>query len=79
MGFDPIRDSLRGFVPGARFERRAEFRTAYAAGDESGIPIRIEYRPRSFLRLTFEAEGEARQPLIPSLFPLSGGGSEESA
>jgi len=49
--------------------RRAEFRTAYAPGDESGIPIRIEYRPRSFLRLVFEAELEATQPPIPSMFP----------
>ena len=48
--------------------RCAEFRTAYAAGDESGIPVRIEYRPRSFLRLTFEAELEANQPTIPSVF-----------
>ncbi len=48
--------------------RRAEFRTAYAASDESGIPLRIEYQPRSFLRLTFEAELEATQPAIHSLF-----------
>jgi hypothetical protein len=46
--------------------RRAEFRNTYAAGDESGIPIRIEYRPRSFLRLTFEAELSATGPNIPS-------------
>jgi hypothetical protein len=52
--------------------RRAEFRTGYAAGDESGIPIRIEYRPRSFLRLTFQLEREATQPVIPSIFPEEG-------
>ena len=56
---------------------RAEFRTAYAAGDPSGIPTRIEYRPRPFLRLTFEAQPEATQPVIPSVFPQ--GGPQESA
>lgn len=57
--------------------RRAEFKTVYAPGDDSGIPIRIEYRPRSFLRLTFQIEREATEPLtqplthppIPSVFP----------
>ncbi len=49
--------------------RCAEFRTAYLAGDESGIPIRIEYRPRSFLRLTLIAESESTEPTIPSVFP----------
>jgi hypothetical protein len=48
--------------------RCAEFRTTYASGDDSGIPLRIEYRPRSFLRLTFIAEPEATQPPIPSVF-----------
>jgi hypothetical protein len=64
---------LSGTIHDVTGERRAEFRTCYAAGDESGIPIRIEYRPRSFLRLTFEAELQATQPTIPSVFP------EESA
>ena len=46
----------------------AEFRTSYAAGDESGLPVRIEYRPKSYLRLTFtEAEDSARVS-IPTLF-----------
>jgi hypothetical protein len=59
---------LAGTIHDFNGARCAEFRTAYAAGDESGIPIRIEYRPRSFLRLTFEAELEATQPTIHSLF-----------
>jgi len=58
---------LEGAIRGLDGARRAEFRTAYAAGDGSGIPIRIEYRPRSFLRLTFEAEAVS-QPAIPSMF-----------
>lgn len=69
---------LDGAIYDLNGARRAEFRTAYAAGDESGIPMRIEYRPRSFLRLTFEAELEATQPAIHSLFE-EGTGQEESA
>lgn len=64
---------LAGAIHDLNGARCAEFRTIYAAEDESGIPIRIEYRPRSFLRLTFEAEPEATLPTIPSIFP------EESA
>jgi len=59
---------LAGAIHDLAGARCAEFRTAYAAGDPSGIPIRIEYRPRSFLRLTFEAAPEANQPPIPSVF-----------
>lgn len=60
---------LEGRIHDLAGARRAEFKTAYASGDESGIPIRIEYRPRSFLRLTFQIEHEATQPMIPSVFP----------
>lgn len=63
---------LSGTIRNLEGARCAEFHTVYAAGDESGIPLRIEYRPRSFLRLTFETELEATQP-IPSVF------QEESA
>ncbi|MGB6946010.1 MAG: hypothetical protein WBE37_26660 [Bryobacteraceae bacterium] len=74
---------LIGTIHDLNGARRAEFRTAYTAGDESGIPMRIEYRPRSFLRLTFEAELEATQPAIHSLFHEAlfheGAGQEESA
>jgi hypothetical protein len=59
---------LAGAIHDSSGARCAEFRTTYAAGDQGGIPIRIEYRPRSFLRLTFEAELEATQPPIPSVF-----------
>jgi hypothetical protein len=59
---------LAGAIHDLAGNRCAEFRTAYAPGDPSGIPIRIEYRPRSFLRLTFEGEPEANQPPVPSAF-----------
>jgi len=68
-----LSEELDGTIHNLSGARTAEFRTAYSAGDESGIPIRIEYRPRSFLRLTFQAEPEATQPIVPSVFP------EESA
>jgi len=48
--------------------RCSEFRTVYAADEESGLPIRIEYRARAFLRLTLEAESDPRQPPLPSVF-----------
>lgn len=60
---------LDGVIRDLEGGRHAQFRTTYAAGDESGLPIRIEYRPRSFLRLTFEMEPEATQPAIPPIFP----------
>ncbi len=60
---------LEGGIRDLAGVRHAQFRTAYADGDPSGIPIRIEYRPRSFLRLTFELEPEATQPVIPPVFP----------
>ena len=63
---------LSGTIHNSTGARTAEFRTSYAANDVSGIPVRIEYRARPFLRLTFVAEPESTQP-IPSAFP------EESA
>lgn len=57
-----------GTIHNASGARCAEFRTCYSPGDDSGIPIRIEYRPRSFLRLVFEAEPGANQPAVPSVF-----------
>jgi hypothetical protein len=48
--------------------RCSEFQNTYAAGDGSGLPTRIQYRPRSFLRLTFESQPEAVQPPVPWVF-----------
>lgn len=45
----------------------ADFRTDYEPGDQSGLPIRIEYHARSFLRLTFEVN-DRPSVSIPSLF-----------
>ena len=46
----------------------ADFRANYAVDDDCGIPSRIEYRARPFLRLVFEADPAADQPPIPSVF-----------
>jgi hypothetical protein len=59
---------LEGVIRDSRGTKSAEFRTTYAHADESGLPIRIEYRAKSFLRLVFEADNGAAQPPIRSLF-----------
>lgn len=62
-------NELRGTIRSAEGHKLSEFRTRYAQGDASGVPVRIEYQPRSFLKLTFEADPEISTPPIPSLFP----------
>jgi hypothetical protein len=57
--------TISGIIRDARGARCSDFRVAYEQGDESGLPVRIEFRPRSFLRLTFEADGQAIQPPAP--------------
>ena len=59
---------LRGEIHNHEGVKCAEFRAGYSDG--SGIPCRIEYRPKSFLRLVFEVEppAEGSSP-IPSLLP----------
>lgn len=51
--------------------RSSDFRATFAADDESGLPLRIEFRPKSFLRLTFVCEPDANEPPIPSVFEES--------
>jgi hypothetical protein len=82
-GLDPLSFSLRGFVRAIVFQRRyrmdatilllgaplftrAATGGAYASVEE--CRELSECRPRSFLRPTFEAELEATQPSVPSVF-----------
>ncbi len=58
---------LEGRIHNADGVKTAEFRNYYQAGDRSGLPVRIEYHARSFLRLTFEVDASSSAP-IPSLF-----------
>ena len=36
--------------------KETEFRLWIAAGADRPLPLRIEYQPKSYLRLTFEAQ-----------------------
>lgn len=59
---------LDGLIRDPSGAKTSEFRVHYAAGDASGLPIRIDYRAKSYLRLTFEEDRSSTQPPIPSLF-----------
>jgi hypothetical protein len=59
---------LIGVIRNGMGARTAEFRTSYRAGDQSGIPEVIDYRPKSFLRLSLHAEQEVTRSQIPSIF-----------
>jgi hypothetical protein len=48
--------------------KTADFRVFYAAGDLSGLPSRIEYRAKSYLKLVFDADDGAAQLNVTSLF-----------
>jgi hypothetical protein len=53
----------------ARTGAKTPFRVWYAAGAEQAPPLRFEYQAKSFLRLTFEADGAADTPPIRLAFP----------
>lgn len=48
--------------------KSADFRVAYAAADTGGLPVRIEYRAKSYLKLVFDADDGVVQPNLASLF-----------
>jgi hypothetical protein len=57
---------LTGEIHNDHGQVTAQFRALYDPVDPSGLPIRFEYNPRSFLRLTFESDSTAAWP-VPSL------------
>jgi hypothetical protein len=57
-----------GLIRDQNGAKSADFRVFYAAGDPSGLPIRIEYRAKSYLKLVFDADDGAPQPNVTSLF-----------
>jgi hypothetical protein len=63
--------TLSGIIRDTLGIRCSEFQTTYAPEDGSGLPARIQYRARSFLRLTFEWQPDAAQPPIPWVFEES--------
>jgi hypothetical protein len=48
------------------------FRIWFRSTDASSLPSRIEFRPRSFLRLVFEEDATAGGPALPCLIPQEG-------
>ncbi len=52
---------------GARGE--SNFRVWFHPNDASGLPARIEFRPKSFLRLVFEQDPAADGPILRCLIP----------
>ena len=59
------RDGVIRDVDGAKL---ADFRVAYATGDPSGLPVRIEYRAKPYLKLVFEADETAVKTGTEPLF-----------
>ena len=58
---------LAGFVRSARGQKSSEFRVWFESGAADAVPLRIEFRPRSFLHLVFEHDPSTGGPQIASL------------
>jgi hypothetical protein len=58
---------MTGRISGPAAERESEFRLWFDPRDSSGLPLRIEFRPRSFLHLVFDYDPAASGPAFPSL------------
>ncbi len=57
---------LDGEIRNEHHHTTAEFKAFYDHGYPSGLPVKFEYHPRSYLRLTFEADLATTHP-IPQL------------
>lgn len=60
---------LTGHIVEQDSRSQSEFRVWFAPSDASGLPFRIEFRPRSFLRLVFEQDMAAGGPTPRNLIP----------
>jgi hypothetical protein len=49
--------------------KESEFSVWFEPGDPSGLPVRIDFRPRNFLRLVFEQDSDAGGPDLRPLIP----------
>jgi hypothetical protein len=47
----------------------SEFRVWHRPGDPATLPVRIEFRPKSYLHLVFEHDAAAGGPAVPPLIP----------
>lgn len=61
--------SCDGAIHGPAGAKLATFRVDYASGDRTGLPARIEYHAKPYLKLVFEADDRAARPNMSSLFP----------
>lgn len=62
-------NQLTGWIAEQGSSHETEFRLWFGPRDVSALPVRIEFRPRSFLHLVFEHDPAARGPAFPSLMP----------
>jgi hypothetical protein len=67
----PSRDGmlLNGRVVEQGTNHESEFRVWFDPNDATGLPLRIEFRPKSYLHLVFEQDSTVGGPAIPSLMP----------
>ena len=64
-----IVEHLAKHVVEQRERGESNFRVWSRPNDASGLPARIEFRPRSFLRLVFEQDPSAAGPVLHCLIP----------
>ncbi len=57
-----------GLIRDENGAKSADFRVLYAAGDTSGVPTRIEYRAKPYLKLIFDADESVAPLSLMSLF-----------
>ena len=60
--------SCDGTIHSQAGAKLASFRVDYAPGDRSGLPTRIEYHAKPYLKLIFESDDRAARPNMRSLF-----------
>jgi hypothetical protein len=58
---------LTGWIAEQGSDRETEFCVWFDPRDPERLPVRIEFRPRSFLHLVFEHDPAASGPVFPSL------------
>jgi hypothetical protein len=58
-----------GLIRDENGAKAADFRAFYPSGDSSGLPARIEYRAKSYLKLVFDAADGPAQSNLRSMFP----------
>lgn len=70
----PERDAmiLAGRITGRHDRPESEFRAWFDPREASGLPTRIDFRPRNFLRLVFEHDPSADGPALSSLTSQEG-------